>query len=184
MDNKERFWHPSRLQRDNNILMMRAKVKREIGAFFAKDGFIEVETPSLQLSPGMEPHIAAFKTQLKPAGLGFAPDEDETGKTIYLHTSPEFSMKKLLAGGLPRIWQLCKTYRNGEFTPLHQAEFTMLEWYRAEMGEDEEEARVHAAEFRQSLYHNLLKWGEQWSYDLEPIECLFYSFYEIFVSQI
>ena len=135
------FWSPSRLERDAPFLRYRQMVKQQIGDFFTKHDFIEVETPALQISPGMEPHIAAFKTLLMPAGQGFA--DTQIGvlnrpdpMTLYLHTSPEFAMKKLLAGGLEKIWQITKCYRNGEDTKLHHPEFTMLEWYRANLDDD------------------------------------------------
>jgi len=95
-----------------------------IRAWFTGEGFSEVETPALQVSPGMEVHLRAFATRLdEPFGQG--------GATLYLHTSPEFAMKKLLAAGEPRIFQFARTYRNGERSATHHPEFTMLEWYRA-----------------------------------------------------
>ena len=76
----------------------------------------------LQVSPGNEAHIAAFSTELRLPG-------GET-REFYLHTSPEFACKKLLAAGERRIFSLGKVFRNGEIGSLHQPEFTMLEWYR------------------------------------------------------
>src|SRR5437868_8889632 len=95
--------------------------------FFAEDGFIEVETPALQVSPGLEPHLRAFGTVLHEPGEG-------RGRPLFLHTSPEFAMKKLLAAGLPRIWQLAHVFRDGERSATHHPEFSMLEWYRADAG--------------------------------------------------
>jgi lysyl-tRNA synthetase class 2 len=92
--------------------------------FFAEAGFAEVETPALQVSPGLEPHLRAFATEL----VGTNPDDR---RLLYLHTSPEFAMKKLLAGGLTRIYQLAPVFRNGERSATHSPEFRMLEWYRA-----------------------------------------------------
>lgn len=101
--------------------------------WFNYQGFDEVETPALQTSPGLEPHLAAFETELLPAGhYGMAQDgATQVGRPVYLHTSPEFAMKKLLAAGMERIWQLCPVYRNAEGSATHSPEFRMLEWYRA-----------------------------------------------------
>ena len=85
---------------------------------------MEVETPVLQVSPGLDPHTSVFTTELIEP---FA----QAKRLLYLHTSPEFSMKKLLAANLPRIFQIARVYRNSERSPLHHPEFTMLEWYRA-----------------------------------------------------
>jgi lysyl-tRNA synthetase class 2 len=103
--------------------MQRAAIVAAVRRFFAAEGFVEVETPALQVSPGLEPHLKAFATTLA------APD----GRTsqLHLHTSPEFAMKKLLAGGEPRLFQLARVFRNGERSDTHHPEFTMLEWYRA-----------------------------------------------------
>src|SRR5207244_6245895 len=86
--------------------------------------YVEVETPALQVSPGLEPHLKAFATVLHDP-------RDGSTRPRYLHNSPEFAMKKLLAGGLPRIWQLAHVYRDGERSATHHPEFAMLEWYRA-----------------------------------------------------
>jgi lysyl-tRNA synthetase class 2 len=92
--------------------------------YFGEAGFLEVETPLLVPAPGMEPHIQAFEAQFHP--------ETEVGqaRTLYLHTSPEYAMKRLLADGAPPVFQLCKVFRNGEISRTHNPEFTMLEFYR------------------------------------------------------
>ena len=102
----------------------RSECWRWCARFFAAQGFVEVDTPALQVSPGLEPHLRAFSTDLHDPG---------DGRTVrrYLHTSPEFAMKKLLAAGMPRIWQLAHVFRDGERSATHHPEFSMLEWYRA-----------------------------------------------------
>jgi elongation factor P--(R)-beta-lysine ligase len=109
------------MRRDN--LAARGRILAAVRQFFADEGFIEVETPALQVSPGLEPHLRAFATTLNDPRDGIA-------KPRYLHTSPEFAMKKLLAGGMTRIWQLAHVFRDGEWGATHHPEFAMLEWYR------------------------------------------------------
>lgn len=91
--------------------------------WFEAGGFTEVECGVLQVSPGNEAHLHAFATQRQDEGGGSMP--------LYLHTSPEFACKKLLAAGETRIFDFARVYRNREDGPLHSPEFTMLEWYRA-----------------------------------------------------
>ncbi|MFO1188554.1 MAG: EF-P lysine aminoacylase EpmA [Alphaproteobacteria bacterium] len=108
-------------------LEARAAMVTAIRHYFAAEGFVEVETPALQPVPGGEVHVRPFATTLEePFG--------QSERTMFLHTSPEFAMKTLLAGGMDRIFQLAHAYRNGERSPLHHPEFTMLEWYRAKAG--------------------------------------------------
>ncbi len=98
---------------------MRTRVESAIREFFLGRAFLETRTPLLVPSPGMEPHIRPFKID----GLG-----------SYLPTSPEFAMKRLLAGGLERIFQICPAFRDEPESITHHPEFTMLEWYRAYAG--------------------------------------------------
>jgi lysyl-tRNA synthetase class 2 len=105
------------------MLELRVRLTAATRAFFAGLDFLEVETPALQVSPGLEPHLMAFATELVAA-------DQQSSRTLYLHTSPEFAMKKLLAAGLPRIVQLAHVFRNGERASTHHPEFIMLEWYR------------------------------------------------------
>ncbi len=100
---------------------------RRCAVFLRGKGLSSVDTPALQVSPGLEPHLKAFATKLHDPG---------DGRTLrrYLHTSPEFAMKKLLAAGMPRIWQLAHVFRDGERSATHHPEFSMLEWYRAAAG--------------------------------------------------
>jgi elongation factor P--(R)-beta-lysine ligase len=117
------WWRRERFARRRANLAARAEALAAIRRFFADRGFCEVDTPALQQSPGLEPHLHAFETRLIEPGEG--------ARAIYLHTSPEFAMKKLLAAGMERIYQLAHCFRNGERSALHHPEFTMLEWYRA-----------------------------------------------------
>ena len=104
--------------------MARARIQRAIRAWFEIQGFVEVETSILQVSPGNETHLSAFATEL----VG----PDGARRPLYLHTSPEFACKKLLAAGEERIFTFAPVFRNRERGPLHHPAFTMLEWYRAE----------------------------------------------------
>lgn len=99
-------------------LRMRAEVLRGIRTYFDARGFLEVETPSAVPSPGMDLHLAALEVR----GMR---------KERWLVTSPEYQMKRLLVGGLSRIYQTCRAFRADESGTRHQPEFAMLEWYRA-----------------------------------------------------
>ncbi|HAX90743.1 MAG TPA: EF-P lysine aminoacylase GenX, partial [Rhodospirillaceae bacterium] len=117
-------WHPDLYARRRPHLEVRQKVIRAIRRYFEEQNFAEVDTPALQFSPGNEVHLQAFKTELRhPHG--------ETPTTLYLHTSPEFAMKKLLVAGEHRLYQIAHVYRNGERSSRHHPEFSMMEWYRA-----------------------------------------------------
>ena len=118
------WWRPDRLAQRRANLAARGRILGAVRDFFAAALYIEVDTPALQVSPGLEPHLKAFATMLHDPRGGSA-------RQRYLHTSPEFAMKKLVAGGLPRIWQLAHVYRDGERSATHHPEFAMLEWYRA-----------------------------------------------------
>jgi elongation factor P--(R)-beta-lysine ligase len=117
------WWRPDRFAQRRGYLEARGRIVEATRAYFRGLGFLEVETPALQVSPGLEPHLTAFRTELQEPGGAARP--------LYLHTSPEFAMKKLLAAGLERIFQLARVYRNAERSATHHPEFTMLEWYRA-----------------------------------------------------
>jgi len=118
------WWHPDSLTERLPNLRVRADVTSILRRYFLEDGFLEVETPILQVCPGMEPHLRVFETELEDA-FG------EHRATRYLHTSPEFSMKKLLVAGVPKMFQFARVFRNGESSATHHPEFTMLEWYRS-----------------------------------------------------
>jgi lysyl-tRNA synthetase class 2 len=117
------WWVPERFARRRPVLEARARSLRAFRLWFEAEGFIEVDTPALQISPGLEPHLKAFATWLE------APEGEK--RLRYLHTSPEFAMKKLLAAGMDRIYQIGHVFRNGERAGTHSPEFTMAEWYRA-----------------------------------------------------
>jgi len=119
-------WRPDRLARRLPHLQMRARIQAALRQWFASEGFVEVETPILQAAPGAEVHLTGFSTAWE------LPDGEERER--WLHSSPEFAMKKLLAGGMPRIFQFARVFRNAEGSALHHPEFTMLEWYRAGAG--------------------------------------------------
>jgi len=121
----EPSWTPHLYVARRPHLQIRQNVIRTIRATFEGMGFNEVDTPTLQYSPGNEVHLHVFRTELKDPHGG--PDQ-----TLYLHTSPEFSMKKLLVAGEKRIYQIAHTYRNAERSSRHHPEFTMIEWYRAD----------------------------------------------------
>ena len=117
------WWHPDQLASRRPRLLARGRILAALRHWFGAEGWGEVVTPALQVSPGLEPHLHAFSTELA------APDG--TRHMLHLHTSPEFAMKKLLVGGEPRIFQFARVFRNGERSATHHPEFTMLEWYRA-----------------------------------------------------
>jgi lysyl-tRNA synthetase class 2 len=121
------WWKETDYAAKKPYLKARMVLIQAVRAFFDGQGFCEVETPALQVSPGMEPHLHAFRTTL------LNPERDSE-RTLYLHTSPEFAMKKLLVAGWPRIYQICHVFRNAEGSRLHSPEFTMIEWYRAHAG--------------------------------------------------
>ncbi len=110
------------------LLLKRGRLKTAIRGHFEAAGFTEVECGALVVSPGNETHLHAFET----AWTG----PDRASRPLYLHTSPEFAAKKLLAAGETRIFDFARVFRNHERGRLHAPEFTMLEWYRA--GEDYE----------------------------------------------
>jgi elongation factor P--(R)-beta-lysine ligase len=118
------WWRPERLARRRGRLEQRGRILEALRRFFADRGFVEVDTPALQASPGLEPHLRAFRTE-------WHDPRDRIASPRYLHTSPELAMKKLLVAGLPRIWQLSHVFRDGERSRTHHPEFSMLEWYRA-----------------------------------------------------
>jgi lysyl-tRNA synthetase class 2 len=120
---KSPVWDKARHQDRRPFLLARNDITAGLRRWFGQNRFVEVETASLQVSPGNETHLHAVSALLTGA---------DGGKLErYLHTSPEFAMKKLLAAGESRIVNFARVARDRELTALHAPEFTMLEWYRA-----------------------------------------------------
>jgi elongation factor P--(R)-beta-lysine ligase len=123
MPDSSPWWDPGVYADRRPFLIGRARITAATRAWFAARDFVEAETAILQVSPGNEAHLHAFATEL----IG----QDGARSPLYLHTSPEFAAKKLLAAGEPRLFTFARVFRNRERTALHHPEFTMLEWYRA-----------------------------------------------------
>jgi lysyl-tRNA synthetase class 2 len=117
------WWNPERHADRVASLRARGRIKKALRRYFEDAGFEEAECGILQVSPGNEAHLHAFAAEFVAAG--------DKGKRLYLHTSPEFACKKLLAAGETRIFEFARVFRNRERSNLHAPEFTMLEWYRA-----------------------------------------------------
>jgi lysyl-tRNA synthetase class 2 len=117
------FWHADIHADRRPFLIGRGRIKAVLRQWFQDEGFIEVECGAVQVSPGNETHLHGFPVTWRPEG--------GNEQTLYLHTSPEFAAKKLLAAGEQRIVDFARVWRNGEQGPLHAPEFTMIEWYRA-----------------------------------------------------
>ena len=116
------WWAPHVHSDRRPFLLARSRIAAALRGFFADRDFVEVETAILQVSPGNEAHLHAFATEL----IG----PDAARSRLYLHTSPEFACKKLLAAGEERLFTFARVFRNRERGTLHAPEFTMLEWYR------------------------------------------------------
>ncbi len=118
----EQGWNADLIAARLPRLRRRAALVTATRAFFTARGYLEVETPYAVRTPGEEVHLRAFRTdKISPDGMR---------TPLWLHTSPEFAMKKLLAAGAGPIFQLARAWRNEEGSDLHAAEFSMLEWYR------------------------------------------------------
>ncbi|KIZ41449.1 MULTISPECIES: EF-P lysine aminoacylase EpmA [Rhodopseudomonas] len=123
MTTQRPWWDPSKHLDRRPFLRARGDITRATRHWFEAEGFCEVETGILQISPGNETHLHAPRTEIISA--------DGAHLTRYLRTSPEFAAKKLLAAGEDRIVEFARVFRDRERGPLHLPEFTMLEWYRA-----------------------------------------------------
>lgn len=117
------WWNSERHRDRKAFLDARRAIQRKLRDWFFQEGFVEVETGVLQVSPGNETHLHALQTVLQ--------DGHGQTRTRYMRTSPEFACKKLLAAGEKRIFEFARVFRGREEGPLHLPEFTMLEWYRA-----------------------------------------------------
>ena len=117
------WWDRARHADRRPFLQARSAVTKALRAWFDEQGFVEVETGVLQVSPGNETHLHAPRTTLTTPAGDYA--------TRYLRTSPEFACKKLLAAGEQKIVEFARVFRDRERGVLHLPEFTMLEWYRA-----------------------------------------------------
>ncbi|MFV0492074.1 MAG: EF-P lysine aminoacylase EpmA [Pseudorhodobacter sp.] len=122
------WWDPRRHADRRPALLARNRIQAALRGWLAHEGFIEVDPAALQVSPGNEAHLHGFATE--------AIGNDGQGRRMYLQTSPEFAMKKLLAAGETRIAAFAHVWRNRERGALHSPEFIMLEWYRAGEGYD------------------------------------------------
>ncbi len=126
--NKSAHWMKRILDpRRKRNMKVRHQVESGIREFFLSHQFQETRTPLLVPCPGMEPHIRPFSI-----GNTSAPQ-----RVQFLPTSPEFAMKRLLVGGLERIFQICPAFRDEPPSTTHRPEFTLLEWYRAYAGYEE-----------------------------------------------
>ena len=135
-------WHPESLANRLPFLQRRAALTAATRDFFTTRGFAEVETPCLVPVPGMEVHLQAFRSEYVPhLGVGGR-------RTLWLRTSPELALKRLLVAGAGPVFELARVWRNGEASPRHAPEFTMLEWYAPGLGlaglMDQAEAFVRA----------------------------------------
>lgn len=113
-------WRPSA---SLDILKLRARMLAQIRTFFSERGLLEVETPCFSSAATPDPALASLTTR-------YTGPLYPRGQDLYLHTSPEFPMKRLLAAGSGSIYQVCKVFRDGESGRLHNPEFTLIEWYR------------------------------------------------------
>ncbi len=120
------WWTPTLHADRRPLLLARGRIQASIRNWLASEGFTEVDPAALQVSPGNEAHLHGFAT----TAIG----NDGMGRTLFLHTSPEFAMKKLLAAGETKIHAFSHVWRNRERGALHSPEFTMLEWYRVSEG--------------------------------------------------
>ena len=121
-DPQSRWWHRQTHADRRPLLLARNRIQAGLRVWLAGQGFTEVDPAALQTSPGNEAHLHGFATD--------AIGTDGAARRMYLHTSPEFAMKKLLAAGETRIAAFAHVWRNRERGGLHSPEFTLLEWYR------------------------------------------------------
>ncbi len=123
-------------------LQARAQLLAKVRDHFFRTGVMEVETPACSVATVTDPTIDSLATRYSGPGAA-------DGRMLYLHTSPEFSMKRLLAAGSGAIFQICRVFRDGEAGRFHNPEFTLLEWYRP--GYDHHRLMDDVAELVQAL---------------------------------
>ena len=160
-------WWDARRHADRRpALLARNRVQAALRRWFDEGGFTEVDPCALQVSPGNEAHLHAFATD--------AIGNDGSVQRMYLHTSPEFAMKKLLAAGEARIFAFAHVWRNRERGARHSPEFTMLEWYR--VGQDYTELMADCAALLQAAVRaagtEVLRRGEAVCDPFAPLERL------------
>ncbi len=151
-----------------DLLQKRAQFRTLIREFFSTQGFCEVVTPLLVSNPGLEPNILYFETEFAPLmGRG-------KKQKLYLPTSPEYHLKKVLSWGAPKVFELTRAFRNGEWGKEHFPEFEMLEWYRQpgsyeEIAKDVEELLKKIWDAFQKNQANLSELGEIKHYQVKDL---------------
>ncbi len=151
-----------------DLLQKRAQFRSLIREFFSTQGFCEVVTPLLVSNPGLEPNILYFETEFAPLmGRG-------KKQKLYLPTSPEYHLKKVLSWGAPKVFELTRAFRNGEWGKEHFPEFEMLEWYRQpgsyeEIAKDVEELLKKIWDAFQKNQANLRELGEIKHYQVKDL---------------
>jgi lysyl-tRNA synthetase class 2 len=151
LSTEKSFLHDWRPGADLAALRLRAELLARIRAFFAARDVLEVETPLLSAAAITDPHLASFATTYSGPGPRY-------GQTLYLHTSPEFPMKRLLAAGSGCIYQIARVFRDGEAGRRHHPEFTLLEWYR--IGFDHQRLMAEVAKLATALLSDRLPLAE------------------------
>jgi len=145
-----KWWNPSVHAERRERLIQRNKILLNIRNWFLNNNFVEIEPGCVQRMPCMERHLHAFRV---------VPSYPRAMDDLYLHTSPEFSCKKIIAAGEKKVFSLCKVWRDDFSSPVHSSEFTMLEWYCADadyydmMAVCESMIKSVAAEMQVSEYH-------------------------------
>ena len=152
-------WRPSA---SLDIIKARAELLARIRTFFSQTGVMEVETPACSHFGVTDPAIESFTTRYLGPGAA-------QGEVLYLHSSPEFPMKRLLAAGSGPIYQICRVFRGGELGARHNPEFTLLEWYRP--GFDHLDLMDEVAELVNSLLPERLE-VERLTYGEAFLQCL------------
>ena len=152
-----------------DVLRARAELLERLRGFFRQQGVMEVETPVCSSRGNTDPAIESFQTRYSGPGLPL-------GHSLYLHTSPEFAMKRLLSAGSGPIYQVCKVFRDGESGRLHNPEFTLLEWYRPGFDHHElmtEVGSLVQAAFAREFPVEKLTYGELFDHHLsfDPHAC-------------